>query len=131
MVFTPKSGKTNHSNAKDYRPISLSSFLLKVMERLLDCHIRSYFNDRKIAKSQHAYIKGRSVETALHEIMKTAERSIHHKQYSLVAFLDIEGAFNNVTTDAIEESLYELGIEHNIVSWIVNMLNSTCDSLSR
>ena len=31
VVFIPKSGNINHSSAKDYRPISLSSFLLKVL----------------------------------------------------------------------------------------------------
>ena len=32
VVFIPKAGKVNHSTAKDYRPISLSSFLLKILE---------------------------------------------------------------------------------------------------
>ena len=124
VVFIPKSGKTNHSTAKDYRPISLSSFLLKVLERILDIYLRSKFNNVLISGQQHAYLKGKSVETALHEIVEIAERSIHHKQYSLAAFLDIEGAFNNVTTDAIERSLNALGAEASIILWVVNLLNS-------
>ncbi|XP_055842523.1 uncharacterized protein LOC129909468 [Episyrphus balteatus] len=33
VVFIPKAGKPTHSTAKDYRPISLSSFLLKTLSR--------------------------------------------------------------------------------------------------
>ncbi|WP_443057095.1 RNA-directed DNA polymerase [Streptomyces sp. IBSBF 2390] len=124
VVFIPKSGKLNHSTAKDYRPISLSSFLLKIAERILDHDIRSLFNDNLISKSQHAYIKGKSVDTALHEVVEEAEKALHHSQFTLVAFLDIEGAFNNVTTDAIETSLFSIGVKQCLVKWIINMLNS-------
>ncbi|XP_033232539.1 uncharacterized protein, partial [Drosophila pseudoobscura] len=35
VVFIPKAGKPSHTAPNDFRPISLSSFLLKAMERLL------------------------------------------------------------------------------------------------
>jgi len=35
VVFIPKVGKTDYSNAKNFRPISLMSFLLKGLERML------------------------------------------------------------------------------------------------
>ena len=38
--------------------------------------------------------------------------------------MDIEGAFNNVTTSAIAKSLTNIGAEHPIKAWIVSMLNS-------
>ena len=40
VVFITKSGKLSHVKPKDYRPISLSSFLMKVLERLIDIHVR-------------------------------------------------------------------------------------------
>ena len=91
----------NHSTAKDYRPISLRSFLLKVLERILDFHIREKKNPSSISLSQHAYIKGKSTKTALYEAVGVIEISLEHKQFTLAAFLDIEGAFNNVKLEAI------------------------------
>ncbi|XP_044573423.1 uncharacterized protein LOC123257665, partial [Drosophila ananassae] len=38
VVFIPKAGKPSHCTPKDFRPISLSSFFLKTMERLLSLH---------------------------------------------------------------------------------------------
>jgi len=48
----------------------------------------------------------------------------HNKEYSLAAFLDIEGAFNNVTPTAITGALTGLGIERLIVGLIHTMLTS-------
>ncbi|XP_046142185.1 uncharacterized protein LOC123987908 [Osmia bicornis bicornis] len=41
IVFIPKSGKNGHIRAKDFRPISLASFLLKTLERLVDRYLRT------------------------------------------------------------------------------------------
>lgn len=40
VLFLPKPGKTNYSLAENYRPISLTSFLLKALEKLVDRYIR-------------------------------------------------------------------------------------------
>jgi hypothetical protein len=39
VTFIPKQGKLDYTKAKVYRPIRLSSFLLKTMEELVDRHI--------------------------------------------------------------------------------------------
>lgn len=124
VVFIPKAGKANHCRAKDFRPISLSSFLLKTLERILDEYIRSLFNLEMISPAQHAYIKGRSVETALHDTVRTIESALQYKQFTLAAFLDIEGAFNNVKLEAIVEALFKLKVDLSVISWISNMLRS-------
>ena len=41
VVFIPKSGKPSHVGHKDYKPISLSSFLLKALEKLINLYLRS------------------------------------------------------------------------------------------
>jgi hypothetical protein len=38
VIFIPKPGKLDYTEAKAYRLISLSSFLLKTMEKLVDPH---------------------------------------------------------------------------------------------
>jgi len=108
VIFKPKVGKPSHTNPKYYRPISLSSFLLK--ERLIDIHIRLIFNPSLLSDAQHAYRKSRSTDTAIHSPVLSIERGFRNKEYSLAAFLDIEGAFNNVTPTAIIGALTELAL---------------------
>jgi len=85
-------------------PISLTSFLLKTLEKLLDLHIRNDVG-RLMSSNQHAYTKGKSVETALHSLVVTVERAPNIKEYALGVFVDISGASINVKTDAIMDRL--------------------------
>jgi len=124
VIFIPKAGKPSHTNPKDFRLTSLSSFLLKTLERLIDIHIRLTINPSLLSDAQHAYRKGRSTDTALHSLEFSIERGFRNKEYSLAAFLDIEGAFNNVTPTAITGALTELAIERPIVGLINTMLTS-------
>lgn len=124
VIFIPKSGKIGHESVKDFRPISLSSFILKTLERILDEHIRSLVTTSGLSNSQHAYMKGKSTETALHEVVSTAERGLFYKQYTMAAFLDIEGAFNNVKTESILQALVDLNVNSRIVRWIDTMLRT-------
>lgn len=123
VVFIPKAGKIQHCTAKDYRPISLSSFMLKTLERLIDEFIRSRLCDDSISDSQHAYMKGKSVDSALHAVVHHIEKSLSFNDLTLAAFLDIEGAFNNVNSAAIRSALIEMGIDDPVVNWLMTMLN--------
>lgn len=38
-------------------------------------------------------------------------RSLQYNQYTLAAFLDIKGAFNKASTNAIKEALSSTGLE--------------------
>ena len=67
VMFIPKPGRNSYSRPRDYRPISLTSFLLKTMERLVDRYLR----DKALAlvplhPNQQAYQAGKSVKTTLH-----------------------------------------------------------------
>jgi hypothetical protein len=61
ILFIPKPGRNTYCGPRDYRPISLTSFLLKTMERLVDRYLR----DEALAivplhPNQHAYQAGKS-----------------------------------------------------------------------
>jgi len=124
VVFIPKAGKATHTTAKDFRPISLTSFLLKSFERMISLHIRATIDPTQISEAQHAYTKGKSTESALHLVVNSIGKSLNIKEYTLIAFLDIEGAFNNVLPTAITESLTELGVEPPMVRLIHKLLIS-------
>jgi len=103
VVFIPKAWKATHTTANDFRPISLTSFLLKSFERMISLHIRATVDPTQISVAQHACTKGKSTESALHLVVGSIEKSLSIKEYTLITFLDIEGAFNNVIPSAITE----------------------------
>lgn len=66
--LNPQDGK-NHCAVKVYRPISLSSLLLKTLEILVEVCVRSTLPLDNFSKVQHAYLKGKSGEIALTDVV--------------------------------------------------------------
>ena len=46
-------------------------------------------------------MKGRFTESVLHCLVAVVEKGLEFKEYSLGVYLDIAGAFNNVSIEAI------------------------------
>lgn len=124
VVFIPKPGRTTHSEAKDFRPISLTSFLLKTIERLMDFYIRGeVLKAFPLHANQHAYQMGKSTDTALHQMTHKLESTIKNGEVALGCFMDIEGAFDNTEFEVITNAARERQMENVAVKWIVKMLS--------
>jgi hypothetical protein len=118
-VFIPKPGRNTYSGPRDYRPISLTSFLLKNMERSVDRYLRNEALALvPLHPNQHAYQAGKSVETALHQLAVWAEKALDNQETALGTFLDIEVAFNDTCYDTVRNALLRHGSDYTIVRWI-------------
>ena len=125
VVFLPKPGKVTYKEAKSFRPVSLTSFLLKGLERLLDRHIRDkYLSQVPLNPRQHAYRAGHSTETALHDVVLRIERTLSRGQYAMGCFLDIQGAFDSVSVESIKTGLLSRGVDRMTTRWLDVMLRS-------
>jgi hypothetical protein len=124
VVFIPKPGKLL-SQLKSLRPISLKSFILKTLEKLLDRHTRDgVLVETPLHQNQFAYRGGMSTETALFQVVHRLEKSLSHKEIALGAFLDIKAAFNNTSFSAITMAATECGLEETCCRWVRSMLES-------
>jgi hypothetical protein len=60
VVFIPKPARNSYSGPRDYRPISLTSFLLKTLGRLVDRYLRvEALALVPLHSNQHAYQAGK------------------------------------------------------------------------
>ncbi|XP_055714217.1 uncharacterized protein LOC129808462 [Phlebotomus papatasi] len=125
IVFIPKPGKSNYEEPKSFRPISLTSFLLKTLEKLCDRYVRSRILIKKpLSPMQHAYQRGKSTESALHQLVSRIEKSICDKEMALVAFLDIEGAFDRVNSAVLVGAMREFGLGQTLEKFITNLVKN-------
>ena len=62
-------------------------------------------------------------ENALSGVVDRAEKALSTKKVALAVFLDIEGAFDNATSHAIEKGMREHGVDEDCIQWFVNFLN--------
>jgi hypothetical protein len=98
---------------------TLHFILLKSMERLVDRYLR----DEALAlvplhPNQQGYQAGKSVETALLQLMVRVEKVLDQQETALGVCLDIGGAFNSTSYDSMCDALVRHGVDHTIVLWI-------------
>jgi ribonuclease HI len=125
VAFIPKPGKPDYDLAKAYRPISLMSFILKTLEKLIDRNIRlNELKENDIHRKQFAYQEGKSTEDALHDLVTKLDESILAKKVSIAVFIDIEGAFDNTDFEIIENAARRMNINGVAVKWVKAMLKS-------
>ena len=121
VTFIPKPGKSDYASPKAYRPITLSSFVLKGLERLMLWYLRENIITTPL-KSQHAYTMGLSTETALSEVLDYVEKAFYNKQKVLAISLDCTGAFDYVSFEAAEMALKEHQVPEAITAWYTSLL---------
>jgi len=137
VVFILKPGRISYCRPKDFRPISLTSFLLKTLERLVDRFLRDeILVSKPLHPNQYAYQAGKSMETALNLRVVRVEKALDQQEIALGVFLDIEGAFKNTSYDSMCAALVRHGVDHIIVRWVKATLEGrqaivTLGSLSR
>jgi len=123
VFFIPNPGILDYTNSKAFRPNSLTSFLLKGLEKLVDRHLRSEsLVDFPLHPWQHAYQAGKSAESALHQLVNRVERTLEAKKYFLGVFLNIEGTFDHTSTIAVRKALEERKVVRPVIEWIVAMI---------
>ena len=124
-IFIPKPGKTDYNHPKSYRTITLSPVMLKLQEKVILWHMQHDLNiATDLNKRQYGFRKGCSTEAALHKVVNKIERRIARKGFVLGVFLDIEGAFDNVSFKAIAESIKATKVDTSTANWIIKMVTN-------
>ena len=109
VVFIPKPGKEDYSSPKSYRPITLPSFVLKGLERIMLWYLREKVITKALV-SQHAYTRGLLTESALSEVLDYDESSFYRREKVIAVSLDCTGAFDCVGFDAASDALIAKGV---------------------
>ena len=67
--------------------------------------------------NQHAFRKGSSCDSALSDMVNDIEKSIHRNEYALEVFLDVTGAFSNLSLEAAVNSMTKAQIKPEVRKW--------------
>ena len=123
VVFIPKVGKLDYSNPKNLRPISLTSFLLKGLERLVFWYLnRTTFRYNKLHKNLFSYKESISTEDALHKLVHRVEKSLEKNEITGALFLDIDAAFSKASINSIINNMVRKEIDPAIIKWAEYLL---------
>ena len=122
VVFIPKPGKPDYTNPKAFRPISLTNYLLKGLEKLTRWKVDEMLAFHPISPQQHGFRKGYSTESAISTTVNTIEGRLLNKQFCLGVFLDIQSAFDSILPGHIRARIIEHGCPLDAAEWYYEYL---------
>ena len=122
---TPLYKKDSKLNPSNYRPISLTSIIGKVMETIIRNNLMKHMETNNLfSKEQHGFRKGGSCVTQLHEVLEDWTDKLDKKQEIDVIYFDFEKAFDRVPHKRLVIKLKGYGVQGNLLRWIENILSN-------
>lgn len=127
----------SRSECANYRPISLTCSLCKVLERLIKDRILSHLLSNNLLRdSQYGFLPARSCCTALLSYLEKISALLDEGQCADAVYLDMSKAFDSVPHNRLIHKLQSFGVGGTILLWIQSFLSNryqqvqVCDSLS-
>ena len=111
--------------AANYRPITLTSVVCKILEKiiveLLEDHLkRNYLKTTK----QHGFTPKKSTTTNLIEALNIWSEALSHGLPVDIIYLDYEKAFDKVPHHRLILQLTKYGVQGNILNWVQDYLRN-------
>ena len=111
--------------AENYRPISLTSKIGKILESIIKDNIVSHLEKFSLIRdSQHGFRKGRSSLSNLLDFLETVSQYLDEGQPVDLVYLDFVKAFDKVPFARLFKKLTSHGIGGQILEWIKQCLKN-------
>ena len=108
IIPVPKKPRPTGHN--DYRPVALTSVVMKSFERLVLAHLKS-ITDPLLDPMQFAYRVNRSVDDAVNMALHfTLQHLDSPASYARILFVDFSSAFNIIISALLQEKLSQLNV---------------------
>ncbi|KAI4875881.1 hypothetical protein NFI96_009458 [Prochilodus magdalenae] len=111
------------SDISSYRPVSLLSFLSKILERTVDNQLSFFLSQNQLQDiNQSGFKSAHSTETALIAVTEKLHAARSAKLSSVLILLDLSAAFNTVNHKILLSVLTDLGITGTAWKWFESYL---------
>ena len=111
--------KGDRSDPVNYRPISLTCVLCKVMERIVATNLTKHLaNSNILFELQHGFREKRFCETQLIMLVDEISKNMQMGQQIDLILLDFSKAFDKVAHEKLISKLHFYGIRGNTLFWI-------------
>ena len=112
------------ARAENYRPVSITSHIIKLYERILRRIIVDYLEVNSVlSKEQHGFRTGRSTLTQLFAHFDTVYESLSTGCDMDCIYLDYSKAFDKVDHRLLLMKLKRIGFNGKLITWIQSFLN--------
>ena len=106
-----KGGKKTYTKASSYRPLSMASYIGKLLERILDQRLRMFIQvEDELDEEQEGFIAGRSTTRYLFKLMANLTEIKRQRLACIILFVDFEKAYDSVHLPTLIVKLKRFGI---------------------
>ena len=121
--ITPVFKKGKRSDASNYRPVSLTVVICKVLEHIVSSHIMKHADENSIlSNNQHGFRQKRSTETQLLLTVNDIAKDLDQGNLVDAAVLDFTKAFDRVPHRRLIHKLQYYGMSGQIANWVQDFL---------
>lgn len=123
QYVSPIYKKGQRSRAENYRPISLTCIICKILESLVRSELLAHLQTNKVlSKRQYGFINGRSTTLQLLHFLDTCMHSIVQGNVVDTIYFDFKKAFDMVPHKRLIAKLESYGIKGKLLKWIEEFL---------
>lgn len=115
--------KGQRSDPNNYRPISLTSCVGKIMEKIVNHALLTHLMRNKlIADNQFGFLPHHSTTDQLTYLLHEVLCATTSQKCVVACFLDLAAAFDSVPHEAIRQKLPAYGVRGKLFQWLSNFL---------
>ena len=115
--------KGSRNKSENYKPVSLTSVICKLLERLIKDHMVDFLVRHKLLNpSQHGFLKARSRLTNMLCFFEEIAKWLDEESPVDIIYLDFQKAFDKVPHQRLLLKLKAHGIGDGIIHWIEQWL---------
>jgi len=127
---TPIFKKGQTCDPSNYRPISLTCVLCKVMESIVKESVMKYLLENKLlTKHQHGFLAKHSTCSQLLECVNDWSISLNTRNSVDIVYIDFHKAFDSVVHSKLLYKLKMYGLSGNLLQWVSNFLSNRFQSV--
>lgn len=123
VIFLRKADKSTYSDPASYRPITISSYIGKLFEKIIAARLELFLSSIGVHdEDQEGFTRGRNTVRYLNRLHMGIKADIEKKLTVLVLFLDFEKAFDSVPKKSLIFKLRMLGVRGKILKLLNSFL---------
>ena len=113
------------SSPESYRPISLTSTICKIMEKLITNRLQWFVEKNNLlSKNQSGFRKNKNTIDQILRLQDNILKKFKNREEVLAIFIDFERAYDMLHVPTLLKKLLNMGIIGKTYNWIVNFLSS-------
>jgi len=112
------------TNPKNYRPISITACLCRLLERIILRRLQEYLENNGLLMGQQSGFRARrSTSDNLVFIIQKIKESFNRKRKAIAIFFDIEAAFDKVWHAGLIHKMAQMRVPYHIVRFVTEFLS--------